>query len=326
MGEAKRKKNATPTEGKLAVYGFHSLAVIVERGLMVTDLIPSFQGDQTHRIKVRHIVQKWLDDEENTGSKFLVAALRNDGWTMVWYISNEDDLLVCMPKLIANHRARRLQYAVAASVSDGIRERLDRIIHCQEFEADDQPIPVAFEVRASPIHGKIASLQVPRKAVERLDVADTLMKLDFLVKSSASIETFCNRLLLSFDGYDADPREVFEISEVRAFIKELTVQAPWWIVLPYPATYITWLASLSRYNKTETQPTGMFDVQFNHNDLMAEIESSIVALGMRCADVEMPLDDVETISHNVSLTVGAFLEGRMPPGSDFITKEMMKPN
>lgn len=71
-------------------------------------------------------------------------------------------------------------------------------------------------------------LMFSRKKVETCDVDEPLQFLRGLTANPHAALEYCGRISLVVDGYNDDPREIFEVPEVRAFVKELDRQWPYW--------------------------------------------------------------------------------------------------
>ena len=69
---------------------------------------------------------------------------------------------------------------------------------------------------------------VERTDVEAVDVSRTTARLSRLLASRDIIERFQGRVDLAFHGYSNDPRELYEIPEVRRFCAELDGAFPFW--------------------------------------------------------------------------------------------------
>jgi hypothetical protein len=67
-----------------------------------------------------------------------------------------------------------------------------------------------------------------REDVERGDIVPTLNTLNVLVSSRESALKYRGRVDLRVHGYDDDPRELFEISEVREYLRRLDERFPYW--------------------------------------------------------------------------------------------------
>lgn len=68
-----------------------------------------------------------------------------------------------------------------------------------------------------------------REQVEAGDIYEPLTVLRQLAGTPEKAVAACGRISLVVDGYDRDPRELFEIPEVRNFIKALDDMWPYWL-------------------------------------------------------------------------------------------------
>ena len=71
-------------------------------------------------------------------------------------------------------------------------------------------------------------LMFSRQQVEAGDISETLALLRRLTAERQTAIDFCGRISLAVDGYNDDPRELFEVPEVRAYIKRLDQAWPSW--------------------------------------------------------------------------------------------------
>ena len=71
-------------------------------------------------------------------------------------------------------------------------------------------------------------LMFSRQQIETGDMGEPLEFLRGLTADPRAALDYCGRISLMVDGYNDDPREIFEISEVRAFLKGLDAQWPYW--------------------------------------------------------------------------------------------------
>ena len=70
---------------------------------------------------------------------------------------------------------------------------------------------------------------VSRSDVENRDISTTLGTLSGLLDTDATVRRFRGRVNVSFDGFDDDPREIYEIPEIRRFCAELDARFPYWL-------------------------------------------------------------------------------------------------
>jgi hypothetical protein len=71
-------------------------------------------------------------------------------------------------------------------------------------------------------------LMFSRRQVETCDIDEPLQFLRRLTADRQTALEFCGRISLVVDGYNDDPRELFEVPEVRAYIKRLDQAWPNW--------------------------------------------------------------------------------------------------
>ncbi len=69
---------------------------------------------------------------------------------------------------------------------------------------------------------------VDRQEVEALDVSHTALNLSRVLADRNAVEWYRGRVELAFYGYSNDPRELFDISEVRHFCSKLDDAFPYW--------------------------------------------------------------------------------------------------
>lgn len=72
-------------------------------------------------------------------------------------------------------------------------------------------------------------ISISRQEVEAGSIAPILSRLLQLTDSRDNVFGYHASVILSFDGYDREPQELFEIPELRAFIRALTAEWPHWL-------------------------------------------------------------------------------------------------
>jgi hypothetical protein len=71
-------------------------------------------------------------------------------------------------------------------------------------------------------------LMVSRREVEAGDVLPVVSRLHTLLSTTEAIWHYRGQAALVIDGYNDDPRELVDIGEVRAFLRDLDRQWPYW--------------------------------------------------------------------------------------------------
>jgi hypothetical protein len=84
-----------------------------------------------------------------------------------------------------------------------------------------------------------------------------------------------NKVALSVHGYDLDPRELFEIAEVRAFLRQLDQEFPFWFFFLSTKTEALKLLALSLCRITRVSPTAS---AFNQEDFSNFIDFHLGAM------------------------------------------------
>ena len=70
---------------------------------------------------------------------------------------------------------------------------------------------------------------VSRQEVDSLDINPALNVLRSLLYDAETVRMFQGQVSLSFHGYDSDPRELYQIPEVRQYLASLDSQFPYWL-------------------------------------------------------------------------------------------------
>jgi hypothetical protein len=87
-------------------------------------------------------------------------------------------------------------------------------------------------------------LFIPKKIIEANDYSFVLKIFDDVLKDPALIRKFKNQVTIGFDGYDDEPKEVFEINEVRNYIQHLTTKFPYWFYFLSLDDHSLWMTML----------------------------------------------------------------------------------
>lgn len=72
-------------------------------------------------------------------------------------------------------------------------------------------------------------IAVTRQSVEEGDISFLLKKLQAFTATPKRIRANKEKLCLMVEGYDTDPRELFEIPQVCAFFRAVTKHWPYWL-------------------------------------------------------------------------------------------------
>ena len=70
---------------------------------------------------------------------------------------------------------------------------------------------------------------ISRRDVERLTIDSTLDTLQAALSDAETVRLFQGRVDVVFEGWNDDPRELYEIPEVRTFLHRLDAEWPYWL-------------------------------------------------------------------------------------------------
>lgn len=70
--------------------------------------------------------------------------------------------------------------------------------------------------------------EVPRAAVEQMDIDYINEGLQKLIENDRAIRICKSKVTVSFSGYGDDPREVYQIDEIKDYLQTLTLKFPYW--------------------------------------------------------------------------------------------------
>jgi hypothetical protein len=72
------------------------------------------------------------------------------------------------------------------------------------------------------------TITISRKEIEARDTSSICATLDRLLEDEETISHFFEKVELGVSGYDNDPRELWDIPEVKAFFLQLDNRFPYW--------------------------------------------------------------------------------------------------
>jgi hypothetical protein len=141
-----------------------------------------------------------------------------------------------------------------------------------------------------------AFLMFSRRQVESCDIAEPLEFLRGLTATPNAALDYCGRISLVVDGYNDDPREIFEVPEVRVFIKSIDQQWPYWFFFLSQADDSIKLLESCLCDTIEVIP-GVASIDLD------QMERALVrhfgAMNRLCEALNVPEEKVEEISEGI---------------------------
>lgn len=149
-------------------------------------------------------------------------------------------------------------------------------------------------------------LMFSRQQIESGDIGEPLEFLRGLTADPQAALDYCGRISLMVDRYNDDPREIFEISEVRAFIKGIDVQWPYWFFFLSPADDSIKLLESCLCDTIEVIP-GVASIDLDQME--RALARHFGAMNRLCEALNVPEEQIEEISEGiVSLIQNASVE------------------
>jgi hypothetical protein len=138
-------------------------------------------------------------------------------------------------------------------------------------------------------------LEVQRKEIDKLDLANALKLLHVLSANATNARRYKESLIFQIKGYDADPRELPEIPEVRAFFAALTEQWPHWLwFLPRKVGLLNLVLSLLCAVKVERGPKGSCSIELeNEEEVLAKCAELFERSSALLSAQEIPAEALE---------------------------------
>lgn len=143
------------------------------------------------------------------------------------------------------------------------------------MKSDQPPSDSAANIYQSDVSLLFA---VPRKDVQSGDLSTVLPALQRFLTSREVVVAGRGRVSLFFQGYEVDSREVFEIPEIRRYVKALDAKFPYWFYFADPQSGVLKVLAfcLCRVEKVAG------GVKPNHEDLQQFLLSHTADLNKLC--------------------------------------------
>jgi hypothetical protein len=141
---------------------------------------------------------------------------------------------------------------------------------------------------------ELVSIIITRREIESGDISNSLSVLHTFKKDKKSIRRFCNKIDLSISGYDDDPRELWEIPEVKSYIKQLDKAFPYWFY------FITKHSGALKMifgccNDIARSNTLFFEIK--PESMLSFLKSHIFAMNIMCDEIGMSEKEIEMLTN-----------------------------
>jgi hypothetical protein len=150
--------------------------------------------------------------------------------------------------------------------------------------------------RFRPAVGDPIFLVISREQIMEMDLQEPLQVLRQLAGNPEKAITACGRVSVVIDGFNADPRELFEIPEVRRYIQQLDALWPYWFFFLSQADDSIKVIESCLCDSIEVVP-GVTSIDTEQlNDCLTRHFS---ALNSYCEAINLPESKIQEISEGI---------------------------
>lgn len=128
-----------------------------------------------------------------------------------------------------------------------------------------------------PTIGNMRILQVSKNEVIRMDISPSLRKLQGLMSDTDTVVNAEGQLGIVFSGWENDPREIFEIPEIKAFFAALDLKFPYWFWFCVQSQFSLLLMLLCHIDKAESDGRNV-RCSINGNSIRSCVNTHLAAL------------------------------------------------
>jgi hypothetical protein len=121
---------------------------------------------------------------------------------------------------------------LTATGSDHAAASIYPLLHHYPTRYAEEPNP--FMVQTLKGETKLVYLFVPRDLIETGDIEPISSALQDMVSTREKAAAFRQRVGIMVDGYDQDPRELWQVAESRNFCRRLFTECPFVMLLAHP--------------------------------------------------------------------------------------------
>lgn len=321
MGEAKRR--GTFEQRRTAALNRSPFALVAAVGI-VADRSATIEQIRAQaklhslqeNVQFEDALQRWLQADDQPA--YWIFASRNDGRCIDWHPGDLAVLRHTVTLINEDYRARQQNCLLvpcppvnpgeAGSIGAMLQE-LNPQIPAPDVLDDSWP-PKGLTLRAYEVPGK-GRLTFVGVDHPLGDPSPLLRLLDSMIASKKSIDAHAGRVHITFDGYDDDPREIFEIEGPRDYLQRVAKHAPWWSLLSAPESLHIWLAACARIEGVSKGEQGAIRMKFHDpQEVVEAAEASVAATGVALREAAYPPgEDLDDLVERQSVTLGMALQG-----------------
>lgn len=159
------------------------------------------------------------------------------------------------------------------------------------------------------VKSQVDFVNIPRLHVEHRRPEALLALLDSIASTEDTLVQQVQCVMISFEGYDKDRREVFQIPEIRLFVGEVLRLRPWLLTVLHPDSYVAIFGSVCQIVNVRQVAAGGIRLTFDTPELRNTIELALEgASALLRARVRNP-DHHIFLMQKLRTSTAAFLHG-----------------
>lgn len=317
MGESNRRRRNGGD-----VFKVEGVGVVLQRGHLHLEKVRHDTPQIFSRTRFHDAVDAWIDSS-GPNDEFLVFVQRNDGRGASRRARDVAHLTDgVLPEILGEFHARRQCCHLQAHVTDEVG--IEGVLAHQHAPTPPKIVTPRLKLQEVVGQGVVVVIDVPKEAIERGETAGMLRLLDGLVHSSAVLlSQSAFKVFVCLQGYDKDPREVYEIPEVRAWLGHVAQHAPWWPLLVHPSTYVVWFGALVPFVRHSEAGHGVLRLAFRDGGLENVMERCGPRITGLIHDLEIPTRQSALLMSNLfqSFTQWASSNGKFDSAAMSLTMQ-----
>lgn len=180
-------------------------------------------------------------------------------------------------------------YPLRVAVDSGATPQVDfvrgLVVEHQKFVTEQQQLieaAPALRLKTGFVGTPISAIVIPKAATAEHvagQIGQFCRLVDGLSDSPSLLRKNAQTVMLEFEGYDDDPREVFEIPFCTGLLRTVSVMAPAWLPLSFPSNLLTWFASFTDWTLEKDGPKIALRFE-DEGELQKVIRNSVQAATM----------------------------------------------
>jgi hypothetical protein len=214
--------------GPSTFYNTGGAVVLVARNFAETKkrMLAAVEDLMNTHIAVKAIHRLVSESQDEVG--WIVVTYESDGGVLFQQLANSGEAIERVVGLLGEgYSARRRQWTAMVFGNPSDVETVRSLVRRFQDDVELSQPAAAPVVAVRPGLEQKVLLEIPRADVDQMNLSSALLFFDMFVTSIEVVNRMAGSVIVSFSGYDDDPRFLGEIPAVNAFLRQLIAFAPW---------------------------------------------------------------------------------------------------